>query len=197
MHAVNKGYLLMDPPLLKAGAEVNLRAPDGATALFIAALHRHASIVEHLMKAGADASIKGPKGRTAVDLAASSKDPDLVALFLSSRAKELVGKLGRDFSPKAVDGEGWTDLHYAAALNLPVLAKLLLAGGADPNARLKRDGEPLGGRLKRLLRYLDALAPNSEYRRFGQDAAAHGGRELRGREGPGRRRRGRERQQEI
>ena len=168
MYAVNKGYALMVPPLLKAGAEINLRAPDGATALFIAALHGHATIVEHLMKAGADASIKGPKGRTAVDLAASTKNPDLVALFLSPKAKELGGKLGRDFSPKMVDGSGWTDLHYAAALNLPVLAKLLLAGGADPNARLKTDGKSLSGSPKQLLRQLGAFPTEQEYRRFGQ-----------------------------
>ena len=54
----------------------------------------------------------------AVDLAASREDPDLVALFLSSRAKEPAGKLGRDFSPKTADGTGWTELHCAAALSL-------------------------------------------------------------------------------
>ena len=91
--------------------------------------------------------MEGTKGRTAVDLAAGTKNPDLVALFLSSKAKELGEKLGRAFSTKMVDGNGWTDLHYAAALNLPVLAKLLLAGGAASNARLKSDGKPLAGRL--------------------------------------------------
>ena len=69
MHAANKGYKLLVPPLLKAGAKPNLRATDGATALFIAALRGHSEIIAALMKAGADPAIKGPKGRTAQDIA--------------------------------------------------------------------------------------------------------------------------------
>ena len=167
MYAVNKGYVLMVPPLLKAGADANLRAPDGATALFIAALHGNSQIVDQLLKAGANASIKGPKGRTAVDIATSNKDPDLVAMFLSPRANKPAGRLGRDFSPRAIDGNGWTDLHYAAALNLPVLAKLLLSGGADPNARLKSDGKPLAGRLTVHLREAGYSLTNWD-KRYGQ-----------------------------
>ena len=68
MHAANKGYKLLVPPLLKAGAKPNLQAADGATALFIAALHGRSEIIKLLMKAGADPSIKGPRGRTAVDV---------------------------------------------------------------------------------------------------------------------------------
>ena len=68
MHAANKGYKLLVPPLLKAGAKPDIQAADGATALFIAALHGHLEIVAALMKAGADPLIKGPKGRTAVDV---------------------------------------------------------------------------------------------------------------------------------
>ena len=69
MHAADKGYKLLVPPLLKAGAKPDIQAADGATALFIAALHGRSGIVELLMKAGADPSIKGPKDRTAVDVA--------------------------------------------------------------------------------------------------------------------------------
>ena len=43
MYAADKGYTLLVPPLLKAGAKPNLRAADGATALFIAALRVRAS----------------------------------------------------------------------------------------------------------------------------------------------------------
>ena len=69
MHAANKGYKLLVPPLLKAGAKPDIQAADGATALFIAALRGHSGIFELLMKAGADPRIKGPKGRTAMGLA--------------------------------------------------------------------------------------------------------------------------------
>ena len=46
MHAVNKGYLLLVEPLLAAKADPNVRAPDGATALFMAAVH---GVVSHVI----------------------------------------------------------------------------------------------------------------------------------------------------
>ena len=52
-----------------------------------------------------------------------------------------VGKLrevlGRSPSPAAVDENGWTDLHWAAVLNLPELAEALLDAGAEVEARMK------------------------------------------------------------
>ena len=75
IHAVDKGYTLLVPPLLAAKADPNIRLADGATALFIAALHGHSEIVALLMKAGADLAIKGPKGRTAADVARAHRDP--------------------------------------------------------------------------------------------------------------------------
>ena len=69
MHAVNKGYLLLVEPLLEAKADPNVRAPDGATALFMAAVHGHTDIIVMLMKAGASVSVRGPKGKTAVEVA--------------------------------------------------------------------------------------------------------------------------------
>ena len=65
----------------------------------------------------------------------------------SPDAIKLAGLLGRWFSPDAKDESGWTDLHYAAALNLPGLASALLEAGADPEARLKSDGQPFGSEL--------------------------------------------------
>ena len=69
MHVVNKGFTLMVPPLLEAEADLDMRAPDGATALFMAAVHGHSEIIAQLMEAGADISIRGPKGKTASDVA--------------------------------------------------------------------------------------------------------------------------------
>ena len=42
----------------------------------------------------------------------------------------LAAHLGRVLSAAAVDGNGWTDLHYAAALDGAALARALLAAGA-------------------------------------------------------------------
>ena len=69
MYAVNRGYTLLVEPLLGAGADPDVRAPDGATALFMAAAHGHTEVIELLMEAEADPKVKGPKGKTAVDAA--------------------------------------------------------------------------------------------------------------------------------
>lgn len=68
-----------------------------------------------------------------------------MTIALPLDASELTKTMGRMLSPYRVDGNGWTDLHYAAALNLPEPARSLLRQGAPAEAPLKADGEPLGG----------------------------------------------------
>ena len=60
---------------------------------------------------------------------------------------ELAVHLGRELSASAVDGNGWTDLHYAAALDWLAMARALLAAGARLDARLRADRGPLGPAL--------------------------------------------------
>ena len=67
-------------------------------------------------------------------------------------ASELTKTVGRMLSPYRVDGNGWTDLHYAAALNLSAPARSLLRQGAPAEAPLKADGEPLSGVPAQVLR---------------------------------------------
>ena len=80
MHATNKGYALLVPPLLKAGAKPNLRAADGATALFIATLHGHSEIFAQLVRKGADVTIPGPKGKLPLEVARELKHLSIIAL---------------------------------------------------------------------------------------------------------------------
>ena len=55
----------------------------------------------------------------------------------------LAAHLGRELSAAAVDGNGWTDLHYAAALDWAALARALLAaGGAAGRAAADRRRGP-------------------------------------------------------
>ena len=69
-------------------------------------------------------------------------------------ASHLTQTMGRPLSPYRMDENGWTDLHYAAALNLPDSARNLLAQGASVDAPLVSDGEQLDGLpLKVLRRY--------------------------------------------
>ena len=65
------------------------------------------------------------------------------------RFAELVG---REASAAAVDEEtGWTDLHYAAVLNLPAVTKALLEAGVAVDVRLRDDGKRFDGRLTAIL----------------------------------------------
>ena len=69
----------------------------------------------------------------------------------SSDTHKLANLLGRAFSPDARDENGWTDLSYAAVLNLPGLVSALLDAGADPNAKVKSDGKSVSNRCKSIL----------------------------------------------
>ena len=60
---------------------------------------------------------------------------------------ELAVRLGRELSPYEVDEDGWSDLHFAAALSAVDAAQRLLLAGAAVDARLAADGRPLGARL--------------------------------------------------
>ena len=59
----------------------------------------------------------------------------------------LAVRLGRELSPFEVDDDGWTDLHYAAALSARESARSLLLPGPAVDARLAPDGRPLGAQL--------------------------------------------------
>ena len=74
-------------------------------------------------------------------------------------AAALSRVLGRELSPTEADENGWTGLHYAAALNLPALAEALLDAGADVAARFKDDSDPLSERLRLSLDALGFEAP--------------------------------------
>ena len=60
----------------------------------------------------------------------------------------------------AEDENGWTDLHYAAALNLVALAEALMDAGASTDASLKDDGTPV---TEQLNRSLNALGVESNF----------------------------------
>ena len=96
---VDKGYVLLVEPLLRAKADPDVRAPDGATALFMAAAHGHSEIIEPLMKAGADPTIKGPKGKTATELA-QARHGDLTTALKKGEPSAVIALLA---------GKTWAD----------------------------------------------------------------------------------------
>ena len=87
---------------------------------------------------------------------------------LSETGIALSRLLGRDFSSTTRDENGWTDLHYAAAFNLPKLARALLIAGADVNAEIKDDGRRFSDQLKETLRKIGDNYDYDNWRRYGQ-----------------------------
>ena len=81
MHAANKGYTLLVPSLLDADPDLDVRAADGATALFMAVLKGDEKIARMLARAGANASITGPRGKTPLDVAKFLELDQTVALL--------------------------------------------------------------------------------------------------------------------
>lgn len=64
----------------------------------------------------------------------------------------LTEALGRALSPHAATDDGWTDLHYAATLDLADEAVRLLAQGVPPSSPLKDDLQDLDEHLMAHLR---------------------------------------------
>ena len=62
---------------------------------------------------------------------------------LAEERKKFVAEVGREPSPDAVGDGRRTDLHYAAAMNLPTLVAYLLNNGADVHAKNKYGRTPL------------------------------------------------------
>ena len=66
--------------------------------------------------------------------------------------------LNRELAPEAVDPHGWSDLHYAAILNLTGLVDALLRRGANAQARLPQDD----GRNETLIAFLASFGVDFE-----------------------------------
>ena len=91
---------------------------------------------------------------------------------------DLEARLGRPVSALASDDNGWTDLHYAAALNLPGLAERLVGEQASVDARAYADREPFTDDLQARLQALGVTMDFDDFTRRGQtplQVAAYGG----------------------
>ena len=71
---------------------------------------------------------------------------------MREKTRRFSERLGRPFSAEwKEDSVGWTDLHYAALLDLPEVVAALCDAGMDADTRLKSGSPPFGDDLKRTL----------------------------------------------
>ncbi len=102
---------------------------------------------------------------TAIALVALSWPTVQEQLDLQEENRRFTAVFGRVASPEAMDTDGLTDLHYAAAANMPELVKFLLDAGAKINARIYEDGESLAEISKK---QLWELTKTNDFDKFGR-----------------------------
>ena len=143
---------------LKAGDDVDARAADGTTALIWAAYNGDAELAERLIAAGADLDVKNEFGASALSeaaiggytaviaaLLARGAEPNLanpegetplmaVARTGNVEAAKLLLDAGADVNAIELWGQQ-SALMWAAAQRQPAMMKLLIARGAQVDAR--------------------------------------------------------------
>ena len=131
--------------LIRAGADVHARTAQGFTAFLFAARAGRIAAAEVLLAAGADVNAALPNGVTPLLLAITNRNYELAAMLLRAGA-----------DPQA-DAVGWSALHQLSWSRRPALGfnnperlhrddvgaldlgRRLLAAGANPNARIRKD----------------------------------------------------------
>ena len=118
--AAREGYKETTQALLEAGADVNDAAEDGTTALVVATIRGHTTYAEFLLNHGANPNV-GP-GFTPLHWAAGKFDSEL-----SDNSNGITSE----------DTE-WSAFGGLRGSEKLAFVKVLLAHGADPNARTQR-----------------------------------------------------------
>jgi uncharacterized protein len=140
---------------IRQKADVNAAQPDGATAIHWAAHYGDLPIAEALLKAGANVNAVEEGGVTPLVLAAMNGDEAMVGRLIRAGAQPNLGRetamlaaarsgsvpvmqllLGAGGDPNAKEPvRGQTALMWAAAEKHPETVKLLIAKGAEINAK--------------------------------------------------------------
>lgn len=122
--------------LLRHGAMVDGRdGPDDSTPLLVAVQRNHIEAVRLLLAAGADPNVRDHRGDSPLRICAAKGYVDVARLLLLCGATKTIDEWGGD-RPMTALGLAARDLQVD-------MAKLLLAYGANPQARDVDDMTPL------------------------------------------------------
>lgn len=132
--AAQAGQLRVAKYLLENRADPDIKlGVEDQTALILAAINGHKSMVELLLRNGASINQRGSEEKTALHVVADRGFQAVVEVLLANHA-----------SLDALDRNKWTPLEYASRSRQFKTAALLLASGADPNQNTKGPYSALG-----------------------------------------------------
>jgi len=126
--AAKEGDLAKVNRLIEGGADVNVRAENGATPLHFAADRGHRDVAELLISKGAKINAETETGYTPLHWAADRGHKDMAELLISKGA-----------NVNAKNNRGWTPLAYAG-LPLSSVTPEIKKGRKDVIELLRRHG---------------------------------------------------------
>ncbi len=113
--------------MLEKGADPNMSAPNGKTALMAACHSGHRKVAELLLEKGADPNLQSPAGKTALMVAIEAKRLGMAELLLKQGAKV-----------DAKEKDGATALFFAVMGGDKKTVEMLLDHGAYPSVEIKK-----------------------------------------------------------
>ncbi|GBG32111.1 Ankyrin repeat domain-containing protein 50 [Hondaea fermentalgiana] len=169
MEAASRGHIGL-VNVFTTHADLEARDVEGNTALHLAALHDHWSIVQMLLEKGAD--------RDCRDAAGAHPLHDLAARSMLSMMSHIMGLFDGEGGLDLRDNEGRTPLHYAVIEGKLEAAEMLLNWGATPGVSDNLGRNPLWfashqGNMPMLKLLLDADCPSQTQNQETGDTALH------------------------
>ena len=142
MWAVAKNHPDVVRALIDGGADVKARSKNRFTALLFAAQQGNLESVRMLLAAGADVNDTAPDGIAGDTNARAAFKPNTQAgallVAIDSGHEDMAKFLVEHGADVNQHGAGRVPLHSAVQQQMPDLVRLLLARGANPNARLEK-----------------------------------------------------------
>ncbi|XP_013388922.1 uncharacterized protein LOC106157731 [Lingula anatina] len=134
--AAKKGSARIVQALLHGGANMELKGLDGDSALLVAVRSGHQEVVRVLVEAGCDLDAKDNANTSAIHLAALNGHEEIARFLLEKGCDPNAIASPKSTKEMKIDPSlGIRPLHYAAHIGNSNLARLLVAHGADVDAK--------------------------------------------------------------